>query len=229
MKPATEPSPSTDGRDARWSDHRANRRQQILIAAAAAVCESGPDVGIQEIADRAVVPRSLIYRLFGDRAGLDTQLRQHVIDDVMARVVPTLSPEGTFLEAISRTIDAYVSWCSANRALHRLVSPRAPSGPGGDHAVVDAKTEVGLRISKVVDVVLAAGSPSSWASQSLAFAMVGMVDVTVDRWLDGPPDSVDAEQLSAQLQRWVWLLLRDTAATHGIVLAPETQVAELFR
>ena len=104
-KVETAASPQGDGRATRWEDHKAERRIRILEAAMDAINEDGPDGGVQQIANRADVPRSVVYRIFTDRGDLDEQLRGRIIERLMADLAPTLTPEGTVGEAIARAVE----------------------------------------------------------------------------------------------------------------------------
>ena len=63
----------TDGRQLRWDSHNQARRQHILDAAIDVLADSEPgaEVHVQQIADRAGLSRTVVYRHFADRADLD--------------------------------------------------------------------------------------------------------------------------------------------------------------
>ena len=73
--PASGKSP--DGRQARWDKHNQERRQVILDAAIAVVeaGEPGAEFHVQQIADRAGLSRTVVYRHFADRADLDQAIQ----------------------------------------------------------------------------------------------------------------------------------------------------------
>ena len=62
-----------DGRQARWERHNQQRRRQIIDAAIEVIEEAGPggELHVQQIATRAGVNRTVVYRYFEDRADLD--------------------------------------------------------------------------------------------------------------------------------------------------------------
>ncbi|RMI33466.1 TetR/AcrR family transcriptional regulator [Nocardia stercoris] len=218
-----------DGRASRWDDHKADRREQILRAAVAAVGAHGPEVGVQEIAERAGVPRSVVYRLFKDRADLDEHLRLRILDDLMAHLAPTLTPEGTVRDAIARAVDTYIGWIVANPQLHHFLGMGSASSPArGARSVTDTKTAIGVQIAEMLDSVFGKLGLQTEAAESLAFALVGMVDSSINRWLSRSRRPLSAAELSAYIQQWTWQVLAATAESGGIILVPETQVSDLL-
>lgn len=116
----TAESAQPDGRSTRWNDHKEQRKARILDAALDAVNEGGADVGVQQIAERADVPRSVVYRIFKDRADLDEQLRVRILEMMMTDLTPTLTPQGTVGEAISRAVETYLQWIVKYPRLHHF-------------------------------------------------------------------------------------------------------------
>ena len=63
MPSAPRPAPTT-------SDRRALRRQELLDVAVGVIRDEGPDASMDRIASACGVTKPIIYRHFGDRAGL---------------------------------------------------------------------------------------------------------------------------------------------------------------
>ena len=61
---------TTDGRDTRWATHREQRRRELVEDTLRAIRKHGAGVGMDEIAAQAGTSKTVIYRHFGDRAGL---------------------------------------------------------------------------------------------------------------------------------------------------------------
>ena len=130
-------SAKTDGRQVRWDRHNQVRRQHIIDAAIEVLGETEPggEVHVQQIADRAGLSRTVVYRHFTDRADLDAAVQGAVLELLRAELVPALSFEGTPVEIIRRIVAAYVGWAAAHPALHEFAQAdppgqRSTQGPG---------------------------------------------------------------------------------------------------
>ncbi|MFC6010738.1 TetR/AcrR family transcriptional regulator [Nocardia lasii] len=218
----------TDGRASRWDRHRADRRELILAAALRAVQAQGASVGVQEIADLAGVPRSVLYRLFKDRQDLDEQLRTRIVEDLMAVLAPTLNPEGTVVEAIARSIDTYVGWIAANPRLHYFLG--AGSGGSKEHnspIVSGTKIAIAGTVREVFEAALRSQSAPVAIAEPMSFGLVGFVDGSVNRWLSRSMQPMDATELSSYLRVAIWSIIDASLREVGVTLDPETSIADL--
>ena len=75
------PAPVVDGRSTRWDDHRAIRRAELVHAARKAVHKGGPGVSMDEIAAASGTSKSIIYRYFEDKTGLQIAIGASVVGD----------------------------------------------------------------------------------------------------------------------------------------------------
>ncbi|TSE01453.1 TetR/AcrR family transcriptional regulator [Skermania sp. ID1734] len=220
---------AVDGRTVRWDEHKAQRRDLILTAAVQAVRDSGGQVGVQEIAERAGLPRSVVYRLFEDRKDLDEQLRVRILNDLMAQLAPTLTPHGTLPEAIGRSVDAYVGWIVANPRLHQFLGSGSASNPTrGSRVVYGTRTAIAVQVMGLFENLLRTRTEHVEIAEPLAFGLVGLVDASVNRWLNKSSNKVSPQQLSEFLRVSIWQVLDGNLRTLGIELDPDTQVAELL-
>ncbi len=218
-----------DGRVTRWDDHKARRREAILDAAVDAVVASGPDLSVQEIAQRAGLPRSVVYRIFADRADLDEQLRARIVDQLIARLTPTLDPRGTIEEAIKQGVDAYISWIVEYPQLHQFLSIGSRSHRTvGSRVVTETKTAVALQVTRIATGLLIRNRASADIAESLAFGLVGLVDASVNRWLANPDHAIDATRLADFLQTSIWHVVDGTAAQIGLHLEPTMQMVAVM-
>jgi len=68
--PSTPAEDRVDGRDARWAEHRSSRRAELVRAARRAVHHRGPDLSMDDLAAEIGTSKSIIYRYFSDKSGL---------------------------------------------------------------------------------------------------------------------------------------------------------------
>lgn len=114
---------NADGRDTRWAEHRATRRQQLVQDTLRAIRKHGASVGMDEIATQAGTSKTVIYRHFGDRAGLYAAVVAEVHDFIHAGLKTAL--ELTDPEDLPRlTHDlaaAYLSLVERDPEIYRFV------------------------------------------------------------------------------------------------------------
>ncbi|MFE3289558.1 TetR/AcrR family transcriptional regulator [Rhodococcus sp. NPDC059234] len=221
--------PGPDGRATRWDDHKADRRDRILDAAIAAIEEGGADVGVKQIAERAGVPRSVVYRIFSGRGDLDEQLRARILERLMEHVTPGLTPAGTIREAIVDAVDNYLRWIVEAPRLHQFLGTGSPSHrTTGSRAVTGTKTAIAVQLTGLLEEVLRSLGKDSGLAESLAFGLIGLVDVSVNRWLSNPQSALTIEQLSDFLTVSIWQVLDGNLRRLGVDVDPTTPVARLM-
>jgi AcrR family transcriptional regulator len=188
MTQALDAQTSPDGRDRRWDDHRQERRARLLDAAITLIDRDGSDVGVAAIAAEAGIPRSVVYKLFRDREDLDEQIRGQIIDEMTAALTPLLVPRATLREMVRVAATTYVDWVTAHAHLHRFVgagsttrpTPGSPAITGGKTAFAQSLT--GLIAALLPQMAQGARLPRG-AAENLAFALTGITDSVVNRWL----------------------------------------------
>lgn len=220
-----DPDATTDGRNTRWDDHRAARRDQILGAAITAIATEGGTIGVAAMADRAGVPRSVVYRLFEDRDDLDEQIRTRIVEDLMAALAPALDPQGTIEEAIGRATATYVGWVDDFPRLQQfLATGSATRRRTGSRVVTGTRTAIARGLAQLLEAEfgqLSSEPPMSGSAENLAFGIVGLVDGAVNRWVAHPESRSTSEELVAFLTSAVWSVLSSQAERLGVSLAPD--------
>ncbi|MEO3787334.1 TetR/AcrR family transcriptional regulator [Actinocorallia sp. B10E7] len=222
-----------DGRQARWDRHNHERHRHIVAAAIAVIEENEPGthIHLQQIADRAGLTRSVIYRHFTDRAELDRAVLTAVVDSLADELLPAVTLDGTIPDIVERVVSRYVGWAVAHPSLHRL----AESDPVTRTA---SPLQRGLeRISEqVASVVVTAldtlGVPLRDEERAmidpLAFGLVGAVFSAVRRWLVLGEDQPPAPVLVTSLSDSVWYLLKGHAHSLGVDLRRDQPVQALL-
>ncbi len=224
--------PVTDGRQRRWDQHKLQRRRVVLTAALAVIEDAGPgeEVHVQQIADRAGLSRTVLYRHFADRADLDRAIQTDIVDQVTGEILPVLSLDGTPIEVIRRIVAAYVGWAAAHPALHRYVELDVPGeGPSPLSRMVE-------QVATQIEALIAAGAELldvplddnlRIGLDPLVFGMVGAGMGAVRRWT-GQTHRVSAEVLIDLVSRSIWWQIAGLAAAQGAEIDPDRPLQELF-
>lgn len=216
-----------DGRQARWHRHNRQRRREILDAAIAVLeeHEPGAELHVQEIAARAGLSRTVLYRHFADRDDLDRALQQRILDGLWAELLPAVNLSGTAVEIIHRVIGTYVDWAVAHPALHLAADHDADDGGPLQQGMEQLATQI-ADVLGIVALTLDAEPTSDEiaALDPLVFGLVGAVFGAVRRWLTRSDRQLSAEALVDLVSRSVWFVIDGHARSLGIVVDPDVPV-----
>lgn len=214
---------TADGRDARWADHRSERRARILAAAIELIDETDGDVGVVAIAARADIPRSVVYKLFKDRGDLDEQIRRQIIDEVGTEILGSFALTGTLREIVGSAVTSYVRWVSQHPRLHRFIGAGSSAHPArGSSAMLGGKAAFARSVRELVGIgfdrlagpaVLPRG-----AAENLAYGLMGMTDATVNRWLRAGRERSTRADLTRFITEGACGQIQATAALAGVVI-----------
>ena len=223
----------SDGRRLRWDSHNQARREHILDAAIGVLADATPgaEVHVQQIADRAGLSRTVVYRHFADRADLDDAVQGRALELLRAELVPVLSFEGTPLDIIRRVVSAYVGWASEHPSLHEFAQ-KDPRGPGVgqmERAVQQIAGQIEDLINVGVEVLgVRLDEDDVAALDPLVFGLVGAVFTSTRRWLSRPEQRPSREQFVELVTEAVWLQIAGMARQRGVDLDPEVPVEALL-
>ena len=185
-----------DGRAARWTEHRAQRREELIDAAIAAINLHGSHAGVDQIAAVARTSKPVIYRYFADK----NELYRAVADRVIARVVTALQrvPQDSEPETLLRaSIDAYLQLLAENPRLFGFVTQhRLPGEAEFTRPVADVLTAALGEQLRAIGLDPAGARP--WGA-----AVVGFIRAASLWWLDNP-DAMTRAQLTEYLAALLW-------------------------
>jgi len=223
-----------DGRQLRWDKHNQARRQNILDAAVAVLeaTPPGEEIHVQQIAARAGLSRTVVYRHFTDRADLDHAVQSAILEMLAGELLPEVTLAGTIEEIINRIVGTYVRWTVDHPSLHRFAEHHVPGAAGASALEVAV-----VRIAGQVEEVITLGAEQlgvrlsdedAAALDPLVFGLVGAVFSATRRWL-GRPDRRPAPDAFARLvSDSVWHIIDGHARRLGIELDPHVSVEALF-
>jgi AcrR family transcriptional regulator len=218
MSVAANPA-SVSGYEARWMQHNAERRSQILLAMIELLEESpsGVDISVAAIAKRAGVAKSVIYRQTSGKDELERRVRSYLIDDFGAVLAIKLDiSDGSLREILTRTVEAVADWMIDHPRLNEF----ARSGPAfeGDQTL-DAVGELKLRMIERADGIIAAITEAIGVDASafklVPLAIVTMVEETLFAWVRSPAPTHTRDEMIAHLADFAWYLLDGAARAIG--------------
>lgn len=224
---------NTSARGARWDEHNAERRRLVIDAAIALLKElpAGSEVNVQQVAEKAGLVRTVVYRHFAGRTELNRAVQQRLVEMLQSAIEAQLGVEKTIREIIRETTGAYVHWVASNPKLYLAAIRDLGDGEvGASPAAVDA---VGRRLHALVVFVAEMlradlGAEQRSAIEILVFGLIGQVRGTVEHWARLPSGAPAPGRVTAILARSIWLQLDGQARDLGVVLEPDVPLRKLL-
>lgn len=225
-------APPRDGRQTRWDGHKEERRRQIIMAAIEIAQTNPPDaeIHVQEIAARAGLSRTVVYRHFADRADLDRAVQAEILEQVWALLLPQVTPEGTVVEITSRIVSTYVQWAVEHPSLHRLADHDTAPEPGPLQVGLDRLAEQisGLLLLVVPRIDAEVSDDFADLVDPLVYGIVGSAFSAVRRWISRPDRVLAPERIAALVTESIWFVIQGHAASFGFHLTREMRVEEII-
>ena len=205
------PSPaSPDGRSSRWQSHREERRRELIKQARRAVHVLGSDASMEDIATAAGTSKSVFYRYFGDKAGLQQAVGEVVLSQMQHRIQEAAQSALTPREGLLAMVSAYLQMADTSPNVYTFVTsyapgdtagpahPAAPGGPLGPFfdAIADMiATPMRSHLGDVRETVI-----GYWPK-----AAIGLVRNAGEQWLSTPDSAAkpDQETMARQITAWL--------------------------
>jgi AcrR family transcriptional regulator len=211
--------PGRDGRSTRWDPHRRERRAQIINAAVAAIEQYGPDVLTAQVAEKAGVPRTHVYRHFDGKPALDLAVSTQVALQIGAHVRAAFAAGGSTRQIIAGAIDRHLGWVAEHPNLYRFLAQNAYAIAPQDGPPRDAKAAFAAEITAITSQYMAALGIDTAPAERMIVGVVGLVDATASWWIGRPEPSRDV--VAADLADQVWLIVERSARLLGATLDPD--------
>ena len=208
------PDPPDDRRRSRWTDHRRQRRDELVSSAVRAIILHGSDVDMAQIAAVAGVSKPVLYRYFTDKAQLWIAVGERLAQTVTDAVAPAIAQVREERALIAATIDAYLGTIEAEPDLYRFLVHQSgsPAMPG---LIAQSARTIATDLARVIGDRLRALGLDSGPAEPWAHGMVGMVQSVGDWWiLHGRPMSRAA--LTDYLTTLLWQGLSGVRAAADI-------------
>ncbi|MDT4956765.1 MAG: hypothetical protein QOD31_564 [Pseudonocardiales bacterium] len=215
-----------DGRSTRWDPHRRERRLAIINAAIAAIEDFGPDALTGQIADKAGVPRTHVYRHFEGKQALDFAVSRHVALQIGQQIRAGLATQGSPRDIIGASISQHLGWIETHPNLYRFLAQHAYAvNATGSPAVDDAKAAFAGELSALLAGYMRLFDMDTTPAERVVVGVVGMVDATAAWWLEH--HDVPRAELTAALTEQVWLIIDHTARSLGVTIDPDVSLPAL--
>ncbi|WP_315969763.1 TetR/AcrR family transcriptional regulator [Cellulomonas timonensis] len=236
LGPDTSPDTSPDGRSPRGADPREPRRAEFVRVARKTVHHHGPDVSMEEIAAAAGTSKSIVYRYFADKTGLQIAVAEAVVLQIQGALEGVLRVAPTPREGLRAMVAVYLEMIESSPHVYAFVTRDGSVESGGPLGhFLDSVTHLVAAPSlrglpdepgpavRPDDAVAATAETDAEATQralveAWAAGAVGFVRGAGERWLAqrGQPGNPDREAVTAQISAWLWagpvgLVARDSA------------------
>lgn len=188
---------------------RAVRRQELLDGAIAAIRTDGPGASMEQIARGAGVTKPILYRHFGDRAGLVTAIGSSFTDRIMERVYAQVqaAEEGAAATELVSTVRAYLEILDEDPELYVFLMRQTTRDVSATPGLVDMVAE---RIAKAIRARFAVHGSTADGALTMAHGIVGMVHQVGDWWVRDR--SLTLDEVTAQIVDLLWAGLSGVAA-----------------
>ncbi len=164
------------------STRHTDRREELLDAAVAGIRKHGPAASMDQLAAEAGITKPILYRHFGDRAGLARAVADRFANELEAELGAAITQDTNDARSVlAGTIEAFVGYIERDPALYRfLVQP-------GTDAAVDLSgflDRISNNVAYVIGEQLRATGRDSGGAEVIARGVVSFVYAAGDWWVD---------------------------------------------
>jgi AcrR family transcriptional regulator len=204
----------TDGRSSRWEEHRAERRRQLIKTARRAISALGPGASMEDIAAAADTSKSVYYRYFGDKTGLQRAMAEVVIAQMQQKVLDAAKAAPTPREGLYSMVLAYLQMARTSPNVYAFVTrvgiaESTAADDGAQDTLAHFLAAVTEMLSRPMRAVLRperSVGPDDAAPQYWPAAAIGMVRAAGEQWLCSPdgPDKPTEDQMASHITGWLF-------------------------
>ncbi|MGD6978896.1 MULTISPECIES: TetR/AcrR family transcriptional regulator [Citricoccus] len=221
--PSSAPA-AADGRSTRWDRHRQQRRSELIRAARHAVHDLGPQASMDEIATHAGTSKSVFYRYFGDKNGLQVAVGQRAIEFMERELLTAAEASENALDGLYAMISVYLRLAESSPHVYAFstrLPPEAADAAALGGSQPAAMADFSDRIAAVMDVhfrtyLRQQGRDPSEGSATWYWprAAIGMVRSAGETWLATAPGPgrPEADRLARKITSWLTAGLAGTYA-----------------
>ena len=176
---------------------RMTRRLELLEAAIEVIRREGPTASMDEIAAQAGITKPIVYRYFGDRAGLYQAVAERYCADLTSRFQSVVGSSDIDARVI-KLIDAYLAFVQDDPQVHQfLLHPQHATRP-----VVTFGYHVGEVIAGLIRERLEIAGREVAPAEPWGHAVAGMLQGASTWWLVHP--EVQRATVVERLRALLW-------------------------
>lgn len=207
--PADGGSSAVDGRATRWQGHREERRRELIKAARKAVHTLGSDASMEDIATTANTSKSVYYRYFGDKAGLQQAMGEVVLGQMQRRMKEAAESAQTPREGLFAMVSAYLQMAESSPNVYAFVTRLTHGEPSAQDAIAASGAlghffeSISAMIAKPMREHL--GAEKEALIEYWPTAAIGLVRNAGEMWLGSPasPAKPDQETMASRITDWL--------------------------
>ena len=172
-----------DGRATRWDEHNAQRRRALVEDAVRAIRELGPHIGMDEIAAQAHTSKTVLYRHFGDKAGLYRAVVESVHEYILRKLPLSEAEQLDPRDLVAQLADAYLAVVERDPNLYLFVTSRPTGDTPTQDPVLGITTRIGNEVSDAFRTWLRHEGLDEEPANIWAHGAVGFIWAVADRWI----------------------------------------------
>jgi AcrR family transcriptional regulator len=183
----------TDGRSTRWQKHRDERRRELLRSVRLVVDEYGDGLSMDQISEHSGTTKSVLYRYFTDRAGLQAAMGEWAMG-VLVRSLDEATATSA-KESLEAMIRAFVTLAADSPNVYRFC----------DTAVNRfAPEETGGFFNSIAELLADRLGLNGDRAQLWSAGAIGFVRGSTEAWLARPDRP---EEFATTISSWLWASL----------------------
>ncbi|WP_245700898.1 TetR/AcrR family transcriptional regulator [Sanguibacter gelidistatuariae] len=167
----------------------------LVHAARKAVHRGGPEISMDEIATQAKTSKSIIYRYFTDKPGLQLAVGEAVVGQMRDALREAAHTATTPRDSLRSMVAVYLEMIEHSPNVYYFVTRTAPGLP-----FLDSMNEI-VAVPFAQEMNASPADAAAWGAGA-----VGFVRGSGEWWLESrnTPGGPTREELTARVTAWLW-------------------------
>jgi AcrR family transcriptional regulator len=183
----------------------AARRAQLIEVGRSVFAKSGYEAtSVEEIAERAMVSKPILYEHFGGKEGLYAVVVDHEMEYVVTRIAESIA-SGTPRERVERAALAFLSYVKERPDGFAVLSRDAPAASARS-GMSSLMNDVAERVGDVFAALFKQAGYDPKVAPVYAHALVGMVTFVGQWWTE--TRKLRVEKVASHIAALAWMGLR---------------------